>query len=171
MARNTLLKLINFMLFQAGWFAGVLLANAWALLVALAVLGFHLTVVSPQPAQEGRFILLGVVVGTLLDGLWFRLGILQDAAGSPWTPMWLVAIWIVFMTTLAHSLAWMHRPAWLPFIFAPIAGPFAYYAAAQLGAVDLPDLVMSLAALGVGWGVIFPLLMWLQRRYFRETLT
>lgn len=170
MTRDTALKVINFILFQVGWLAGVLLTNPWALSVALGILVFHLAVVSNHPWSEGRFILLGVVLGSLLDGLWFRTGVLQDSAGSAWTPLWLVAIWAMFMTTLAHSLAWMHQRIWLPLVFAPVAGPMAYYAASRLGAVNLPDIGLSLLALAVGWGFIFPLLMAIQRRYFRETL-
>ncbi|MFL1405184.1 DUF2878 domain-containing protein [Marinobacter sp. M1N3S26] len=170
MSRDTAFKLVNFLLFQAGWLAGVILTNPWAVAIAVAIVAFHLAVVSDHARAEGRFILLGVVLGSLLDGLWFRTGILQDSAGSAWTPLWLVAIWAMFMTTLAHSLAWMHQRTWLPLIFAPVAGPMAYYAASRLGAVDMPDPGLTLAVLALGWGVIFPLLMSIQRRYFRETL-
>lgn len=171
MSSATTLKLINFLLFQAGWLACVLLTNNWALLIAACVLAFHLTVVSARPAPEARFILLGIVLGSLVDGLWFRSGVMQDGSGSAWTPLWLMAIWALFMTTLAHSLAWMHQKMWLPFVLAPVAGPFAYLAASKLNAVTLPEGTLSLAALAVGWLVVFPLLVSIQKRYFPETLT
>lgn len=158
-----LLSLINFVLFQAGWLACVLLANNWALVIGASILAFHLSFISARPGAEARFILLGVVLGTLLDGLWFQTGVLSDQHGSAWTPVWLVSIWALFMTTLAHSLAWMHQRVWLPFALAPIAGPFAYFAASQLDAVTLPLGPVSLLALAVGWLVIFPLLMIIQR--------
>jgi hypothetical protein len=171
MSSATALKLLNFLLFQAGWLVCVLLTNSWAVLIATGIVAFHLAVVSARPAAEARFILLGVVLGSLVDGLWFRTGVMQDGIGSSWTPLWLVAIWALFMTTLAHSLNWMHERIWLPFLLAPIAGPFAYLAASKLDAVMLPEGAMSLAALAVGWVVVFPLLMAIQKRYFPETLT
>lgn len=171
MPTATTLKLVNFLLFQAGWLACVMLTNIWAVLIAIGIVAFHLTVVSARPAAEARFILLGVVLGSLLDGLWFRAGVMQDGIGSAWTPLWLVAIWALFMTTLAHSLAWMHQRIWLPFVLAPVAGPFAYLAASKLDAVTLPEGMVSLAALAVGWVIVFPLLMGMQKRYFPETLT
>lgn len=171
MSSSPALKLINFLLFQAGWLACVLLTNGWAVVTALLLVGFHLGIVSRQPAAEARFILLGVVLGSLLDSLWFQTGVMADGAGSHWTPLWLMAVWALFLTTLAHSLAWMHQQVWLPYVLAPIAGPFAYYAASQLDAVALPLGALSLLALAGGWLVVFPLLMTIQKRYFRETLT
>lgn len=170
MASANTLKVVNFLLFQAGWLACVLLANSWAVAVAIGIVAFHLAVVSARPGVEARFILLGVVLGTLLDGLWFQTGIIEDGAGSSWTPLWLMAIWALFMTTLAHSLAWMHQRIWLPIVLAPVAGPFAYLAASKLGAVSLPGGAVSLGALALGWLIIFPLLMVIQRRRFAETL-
>lgn len=170
MTSATTFKVVNFLLFQAGWLACVLLANAWVVVIAIGVVAFHLAVVSTRPGAEARFILLGVILGTLLDGLWFQTGVIQDGAGSTWTPLWLMAIWALFMTTLAHSLAWMHQRLWLPFVLAPVAGPFAYLAASKLDAVTLPGGAVSLAALAIGWLVIFPLLMAIQKRRFAETL-
>ena len=170
MSSDTLLKLTNFLLFQVGWLACVLLTNYWALLVAAVILAVHLKVISTRPRSEARFILLGIVLGSLLDGLWFRFGVLADSAGTAWTPLWLAAIWALFMTTLSHSLVWMHQRAWLPFVLTPVAGPFAYFAASQLDAVSLPMGPTSLVALAVGWLVIFPLLMTIQKLHFPETL-
>lgn len=171
MSRDTLRKLANFLLFQGGWLACVLLADWTAVAIVVAIVLLHLAVISVRPAAELRFILLGLVLGSLLDGLWFRTGVLADDAGSLWTPPWLVAIWALFLTTLAHSLAWMHARLWLPFVLAPVAGPVAYVSASALGAVSLPAPVWSVPALAAGWLLIFPLLMAIQRRWFRETLT
>ncbi|SFR45580.1 Protein of unknown function [Marinobacter daqiaonensis] len=171
MARDTTLKVINFLLFQAGWFLCVWLTNWIAVVISLVIVMVHLTVISRRPWPELRFILLGVVLGTLLDGLWFQTGILRDASGSVWTPPWLMAIWALFLTTPGHSLVWMQERLWLPFVLAPVAGPFAYFAANRLDAISFPHFTESLVALALGWLLIFPLLLWLQRHFFRETMT
>ncbi len=44
-----------------------------------------------------------------------------------------------------------------------IGGPLAYFAGNRLGAVDMPDTMMALVALALGWSIIMPLLMSLSR--------
>lgn len=161
---------VNFVLFQAGWLGCVLYPAMLTALAAFALVAVHLALVSRNWRREWEFILLGTVLGSLLDGLWFRTGIMTDTSGAAviWTPVWLVGVWAVFMTTLAHSLSWMARKTWLPYVLAPLAGPFAYWSASRLGAVSLPDPAVSLVALGVGWLVIFPLLMHIRQRFYPE---
>lgn len=167
---STARNVVNFVLFQTGWFLCVVFPGLLTAAVALGLVALHLILVSQHAAREWQFILLGTVLGTLLDGLWFRTGIMADTSGAAmiWTPVWLVGVWAVFMTTLAHSLSWMGQRAWFPFVFAPVAGPFAYWSASKLGAVSLPDLPISLIALAVGWLVIFPLLLHIRQRFYPE---
>ncbi|WP_404362492.1 DUF2878 domain-containing protein [Marinobacter sp.] len=162
-------NLTNFLIFQAGWLACVIWPGMETAALALAIVAVHLLLISQKPAREWQFILLGTVLGSLLDGIWFQTGVMKDASGTlVWTPVWLIGVWAVFLTTLSHSLSWMGKRAWLPFVLAPIAGPFAYWSASQLGAVVLPELVPSLLALALGWLVIFPLLMHIKHRFFPE---
>lgn len=161
-------NLINFLLFQGAWLLCVLFPGVAAAAVALVLVLVHLMLVSQAPASEFRFIVAGTVLGSLVDGIWFRTGIMTDAVGSLWTPVWLVGIWAMFMTTLAHSLSWMRRHWLLPLLLAPIAGPFAYWSASQLGAVHFPDLSLALIALAVGWLTVFPLLLFIRQRFYPE---
>ncbi|BES71263.1 DUF2878 domain-containing protein [Marinobacter nanhaiticus D15-8W] len=165
LARNV----TNFILFQVGWLTCVIFPGYTAVAVAGGIVVIHLVLVSQRPGREIQFILLGTLLGSLLDGLWFKLGVLiEPGAGPHWTPAWLVGLWAVFMTTLAHSLAWMGRTVWLPFVLAPVAGPFAYWSATRIGPIVFPDLLVSLIALAVGWALLFPLLMQMKHHYFRE---
>ena len=167
---STARNLVNFVLFQTGWFLCVAFPGLLTAMVAFGLVAVHLVLISKHATREWQFILLGTVLGTLLDGLWFRAGIMADTSGAAvvWTPVWLVGVWAVFMTTLAHSLSWMGQKPWFPFVFAPVAGPFAYWSASKLGAVTLPDLPVSLVALAAGWLVIFPLLMHIRQRFYPE---
>ena len=164
-ARNVL----NFVVFQTGWLICILYPGLAAAGLVLAFLVLHFVLVSQKRMSELQFIGLGTVLGAALDLLWFRTGILASADGEVFlTPPWLVAIWAIFMTTLNHSLSWIGRKTWLPFVLAPMAGPFAYWSAAQLGAVTLPALIPSLTALAVGWLVMFPLLLFLRKSLYPE---
>lgn len=166
-ARN----LLNFVLFQVGWFLCVVYPGILSALAAMVLVILHLMLVSQRPAKELQFVLLGTVLGSLIDSLWFHLDVMSSRTGTAlWAPLWLVGIWALFMTTLTHSLSWVGRRVWLPFVLAPIAGPFAYWSASRLGAVSLPDLTVSLPALALGWMVSFPLMMHIRRRYFADLL-
>lgn len=166
---ETARNILNFIFFQIGWFACVVYPDLIGPAVALSFLVIHFVLVSQNRLTELQFIALGTVLGSLLDGLWLNTGVLDNGSDAlVITPLWLVAIWATFMTTLSHSLNWISRKVWLAFVFAPIAGPFAYWSASRLGAVALPDLALSLAALAIGWLLVFPLLLFTRKSLYPE---
>ena len=168
-ASETARNVLNFLLFQAGWFACVLYPGLIGAGIVLLFLVMHFVLVSQNRMTELQFVGLGTVVGSVLDGIWFRTGVLDDGTGQVLlTPPWLVAMWAIFMTTLSHSLDWISKKAWLPFVLAPVAGPFAYWSASHLGAVHLPELIPSLIALALGWLIIFPLLLFARKTLYPE---
>ena len=153
-------NILNFVMFELGWLACVLLPQAWALAIVAVFMVLHFTLVSQHKLDELQFIALGTLAGSALDGLWLRTGILADTSGAAFiTPPWLIALWAIFMTTLNHSLKWLGRNQLVMLLTVPIAGPFAYWSASALGAVTLPSLLPSLLALAVGWLVLFPALL------------
>ena len=166
---ETTRNILNFIVFQIGWLVCVLYPGVTAVATVLAFLVVHFALVSQHRFSELQFIGLGTVLGAALDLLWFRTGVLASSEGEILlTPPWLVALWAIFMTTLNHSLGWIGRKSWLPFVLAPLAGPFAYWSASQLGAVSLPALLPSLVALAIGWFIVFPLLLFLRNSLYPE---
>ncbi|MGC8118975.1 DUF2878 domain-containing protein [Marinobacter sp. VGCF2001] len=163
-------NVLNFVLFQTGWLVCVLYPGLAAAGLVLAFLVLHFVLVSQKPGVELQFIGFGVVLGGLMDTLWFRTGVLALDSGQEVlaAPPWLIAIWIIFMTTLCHSLHWIGQRPWLPWVLAPIAGPFAYWSASQLGIVALPELSVSLLAMAAGWMALFPLLLFIRRHLYPE---
>ncbi|OZB03769.1 MAG: hypothetical protein B7X58_15265 [Marinobacter sp. 34-60-7] len=169
-ASETTRNIVNFVLFQVGWFVCVAYPGLAAAGLAVVFLCLHMALVSQYRMAELQFIGFGVVLGSLMDTLWFRTDVLNLIGNEDVlvAPPWLVAIWIVFMTTLCHSLNWVSKKAWLPWVLAPFAGPFAYWSASKLGIVTLPDLWISLAAMAVGWMLLFPLLLFVRRSLYSE---
>lgn len=173
---RTALNTLNFINFQIGWFVCVLYPVWQAAGVVLVLLMLHFSLVSQHRLAELKFILLGTVAGAALDLLWLRSGVLADGvmvdgvtvdSYLSWLPpWWLIALWAIFMSTLSHSLNWISQYRWLPYLFAPIAGPFTYWSASKLGAVSLPHPISSLLVLALGWLVIFPLLLHLRKSCF-----
>lgn len=153
--------LLNAGLFQLGWFACVFGASQpWLLLIALACLAAHLRWVA-QAAEELRALLKVGACGWVLDSLLMHLGIFdfEQAGGNGWVlPLWLAGLWLLFASTLRHSLQWTARPWWLGSLLAAIGGPLSYLGGAKLAGVGLPLGVWpSLLLLAAIWAILLPL--------------
>ncbi len=163
--------LVNFVTFQIGWFAAVLggAANlAWVgTLIVLAIVAAHLLRI-PNPRGELMLITIVTAIGTLWESLlvalgltWYPHGTLVDGTA----PYWIVAMWMLFATTLNVSMRWMRGRLWLAALAGAVFGPLAFYAGSRLGGVGFPDFGEAMIALALGWAALMPLLMLLARRF------
>ena len=155
--------LLNFVLFQIGWFACLLLDNLLPLVVTAAILGLHFfVIVSPTHRRDEALLLLKVLcVGLLLEWVYLRMGVLVNLDGTVLPSLWLLMIWVLFGSTFRYSLAWIRNYVWLASLFASVAAPLSYYAGANLNdSVTLGDsLLISLGFIAVSWALVFPVLM------------
>ena len=163
--------IINFVLFQIGWFASVLGAAKqlpWLGVIVVAVIvAWHL-LQAKQVKPELVLLVLALLIGGLFDQLMLINGLISYQAHG-WSisllPAWILALWAVFVTVLNVSLRWM-RGKWLvAILFGAIGGPLAYMGAEKLGAVTLNALPMSYVALSVGWAILTPLLLKISEKY------
>lgn len=154
---------LNIGLFQAGWFACLLLPLGWSFLMVIGALVLHFSILVPASQRGSESLLIGsvLILGVLIECfyLWSRALILVD--GSTFPPIWLLFIWVLFATTFRHSLAWLRPKLWLAAIFAGVAAPISYLAGANLNAsVSLNDSAwFSLLVIGLSWAIAFPLMM------------
>jgi len=163
--------LANAIVFQIGWFASILSAAnrmpGIAALAALAVVALHLAM-AREPRVEAKLVAAAALIGALWENSlslagWtgFTGGVL--IAGT--APLWMVAQWMMFATTLNLSLAWMKNRLALAAALAAVGSPFSYMAGEKLGAIQLPDRDAAIIALAIGWALLAPLLLWLARRW------
>ena len=102
-------KIVNFVLFQIGWFACVIGAGKqmpWlGVIVVLAVITWHLSQAS-QPKLELILLLVAVIIGGIYDQL-MQSSTLLVYQSHGWSesivPAWILALWAVFVTTLNVS--------------------------------------------------------------------
>lgn len=160
-------KILNFALFQAGWFACVLGGANGRPLAAVAaaglVIGASLWWFSADRMSDVRLFLVVTLIGFCVDTVHLRFGVFA-LTGAPrfphLCPLWLVALWAMFGTTLRGSLSWLADRYWLAALLGAVAGSLSYLGGAKLGAVTLhPNRAFSMAALAVGWAVVMPLLV------------
>jgi hypothetical protein len=161
---------LNFIAFQAAWFACVLGgANDRALagtMVVAAVIGLHLAL-AQRPLPEALLIAVAALIGLVWDSGLVALGLMSYPTGNfapGLAPYWIVAMWALFATSLNLSMAWLKDRAWLAALFGAVGGPLAYLAGERLGGLQMPDPVLALAAQALGWAVLLPVLTRLAMR-------
>ena len=163
--------LANFITFQLGWFAVVLgAAQGWpwaGSAAAVAIVAWHLWR-TLRPRAELVLVLIAAAIGAVWDSVLAALGLLVFPNGvlvAGTAPHWMIALWMLFATTLNMSLGWLKRRLALAAVFGAVGGPLAYLAGAKLGALAMPQPVLALAALALGWALLTPLLFAVARRY------
>ncbi len=161
--------ILNFVLFQAGWFACVLGGAQDLPVVAIAaaslVIGVSLYGFSADRLSDLRLLWMVALIGFCVDSINLWLGVFA-LIGTPrfphLCPVWLVALWAVFGTTLRGSLHWLRGRYGLSALLGAVGGSLSYVGGAKLGAVTMPsDHMFSVVVLALVWAVVVPLLIWL----------
>ena len=157
---------VNFVAFQAGWFACVLGAahgHPWLGSIAvLLVFALHLAL-APDPWAQVRLALVAVAIGFVLETALLASGVARYAEPGPYPvlpPVWILAMWVLLATLLDSSLAWLQKRLWLAVLFAGVGAPMSYAGGARLGGMEIAEpLWRSFAVMGVLWAVAFPALL------------
>jgi hypothetical protein len=161
--------LINFIGFQIGWFACVIgAAQGYTLLpvlCALSIVVFHLY--RNTTYVELYIIVVACVIGFVWETLlvnsgWLSYSVTGDSILV--APVWLVAMWALFATTINHSMAWLRSRWVLASLMGAVFGPLAFIAGENLGAVQFIDRHLALLALALGWALLMPLLLWIAKK-------
>ena len=160
---------VNLLGYQSGWFVTVIGANhgrtwpAWA--AAGLLCGGHMAT-SDRRGLDVRLGLSAALLGTLLDGLWASSGLLRYSPAMPAVPLlgcplWILALWIAFSTTVSRSLGWLRGRIGMAALLGAVGGPLAYWGAARgWGVVAFSTPAWeAVLALGAGWGMALGILV------------
>ncbi len=150
-------SLQNLVLFKAGWLACVFLAAvgkpALATLAVAAVVAIHLYR-SPGPVKESAFLLCAGLIGLTWETFMVQAGLIEYPASSAtggWAPYWIVAMWVLFATTVNHGFSWLKRHWMLTVVFGLVGGPMAFLGGAAMGAAQFSNTAVSITVIGIGW--------------------
>lgn len=158
--------ILNFVLFQISWWVCILAGAAGLNSPAVLMTAFFLLIhwrFYEWLGVDLKLIFAGLVVGLVLDSSWSALGWIGYSAQdfAPLPPWWIFCLWINFMLTLNHSLAWM-LPRWrFAALCSAVASPLSYYAAAKFSAVVWLQPVQAGFAVSLSWAVVVPLFIFL----------
>lgn len=144
---------VNAVLFQIGWFTCVLERSWIAVGVTALILLVHGLYVR-APRWEWLAVGLITCAGITQDVVLIQLDVLRFDT-HPWPPLWMLCMWLLFATTLNHSMRWLADRWWLASLLGAIAGPLSYLAGERLGAVSVNHDRLPILALA--WAIALPL--------------
>ena len=164
-------SLLQFVVFQAFWFAAVLgAARGQVWLGALALVPYLVWMLwrERERAQLAARWLAAGALGSLADCGLAALGLLAYPTTPAAWPAWLVppfiaSLWIAFATLPHVSLAWL---APRPSLAVALGGPSSFAAGVRAGAVGYGESILSTnLALAIEYAIATPLLLrWLSPR-------
>ena len=164
---GTMRALINITAFQTAWFASVLgAAQGFFWMGPLAVtlgLALHLGL-QPERLKELSLAMAAGALGFFFDSGLIAFGVfapVRDWMPAPFSPLWMVFLWINFATLLNGSLRWLHGRYHLAAVLGAVGGPAAYYGGAQMGAMTALPGMGNLLVLALAWSIAVPLMLWM----------
>lgn len=162
---------INAVVSQMAWFAAVLSAARglpWlGVLAVAAAVAWHLAK-ARQPAREIGLVALALVTGAVFETLLVQAGLLRFEGGAMLAgtaPVWMVALWANFATTLNVSLRALRSRLLAAALLGAIGAPLAYFGGQKLGAVQFLQPGSALVVIAAGWAVLTPVLFLAARRF------
>jgi hypothetical protein len=159
---------VNFLLYQAGWWACVLGAAhgqvLWGPVVTVFALAAHFAWVSRRRAREALLVTVTGCVGAAVELVFMANDVYRLASPAPGivaAGLWAAALWAMFAATFDGMLRWLHGRYGLAAALGAVGGPLAFLGGQALGAVVLnPAVTAGLLPLAVVWAVLPPLLLW-----------
>ena len=158
-------RLLNWFLFQVGWFACILGAAHdrpfVGPLAAAVLLALEFFFVSDRKRSATLIVAVGGI-GTAIDTFLGLIGVFSfknELLPTWFCPLWLTALWMIFASTLPVSLKPLSGRPWISAPLGAFVGPISYYAGAAFGALEVSHRLGDLIILAVLWGLALPLLM------------
>lgn len=167
--------IVNIIALNIVWFAAVLGAAQGLFWLGPAALLLSLAVQFKDDLKNStliKFLLSTALVGTIADSLMIMLGAISFECCSVLPqnyPMWMLALWLSFATTLFSSLSWIRNKLALGSILGCLGGASAYYGGYKLGALGMAnDIQNALLIIGMSWAIAMPILQKIHLRLFPQ---
>lgn len=154
----------NLGLFKIGWLAIVFSAAAanpvLGTAAAVAIVLIHLAAVK-RSWNEVLLLLGAASLGFAWETLLVNAGLVSYPAALTETlaPYWIVALWMLFATTLNVGMRWLQNNVFITAIAGAISGPLSFFGGQKAGAVVIHE--GGLLALSIGWAVLLPTITFL----------
>lgn len=153
--------ILNLIAFQVGWWSTMLLASngqpVWAALPGVVVFVLHAVLRKAHPVRTIS-LLMAAGLGYLADQIMSLTGVLGFAPAllpAGWAPLWVLGLWLGFVTTLDGVFAFLKSSHAFAAVAGAVSGPLAYAAGTALG-VNTVSGVVGYLILAAAWaGALF----------------
>tara|TARA_Y200000002_G_scaffold102827_1_gene83494 strand:- start:3900 stop:4436 length:537 start_codon:yes stop_codon:yes gene_type:complete len=156
---TTLSKIINFILFQAGWWTAVVgqYPNRWLTITSLALIN------GITFGGRRRLFVIFIIglIGIIHDQTLYYAGLFIFSENTLLLPLWFASIWWIFISTFHLSLGFTQGlPRWIQSVFGAIGGSVSYGFGTQIAGVGVPvDFNSQLIIHACDFAILFPLLI------------
>ena len=159
---------INFMLFQVGWFVtviGVANRSEWIAISSVFIILFVHLYMARDRLTEMFLVIAAGSMGFIADSILISTGLFSTLGkiGLQGTaPLWLVCLWMLFAITINYSLRWLKRRYVTAMVMGIIFAPLAYVAGDKFGVLSFSaeySLYFILLIIGIVWAVVTPSLL------------
>jgi hypothetical protein len=174
-------KIFNAIGFQIGWVVCVSKTNLFGLTFTIAFLIIHLFLIRLYSREfflkkEIYWILIILIIGFLIEMLFFSLGVLHTDIKTPYltyfiiSPPWIICLWLLFATALRTSLSFLFNRPWLAYLATAIMAPCSYLAGSHLNTqVDInKPIILSLAIISMVWVCALWVFTHIKHFYFED---
>ena len=158
--------LINFIGFQAAWFACALGVPSnhpeWIVLICSIFLGYHFYICQ-NSFKELELVVkvcaLGLIVDSVLNVFNFvSFGLSYPEPFMHIQPWWMLLLWACFASTLNISFKWLKNKYKLASILGAISAPLSYLGGEKFNALALHG-TQSWIAIAVVWAIAMPIMV------------
>jgi hypothetical protein len=162
--------IINLAVFKAAWIAVVVNAAVGVPVVGVVAVAIAVWVhlrSCDNVKSEIQLLLVAAAMGFAWESTLVLSGLLNYPTGNVlpgMAPYWIVAMWVLFATTINVGLRWLRRNRAVAATAGAIGGPMGFLAGAGMGAVELTSPVIALLCIGIGWAALLPLLVHIAMR-------
>lgn len=144
-------KLVNFLLFLAGWWTALLFGNASALIALFLVLMLHFMLW--RDVRDIFLILSFIFIGFGVEWAFMAVDVQDYRSNLP--PAWSICIWAMLATVMRYSLS---RLMYRPFVAALVGfvtAPAFYFNSVHFGPADWGRPVWQcLLAIALVWSLL-----------------
>lgn len=153
--------------FYLGWFGCVYFAK-WDLsiytLIFPAIPFCYFAKIKLFKSKEIKLLIGAVIMGIAFDSLMHSLGLIQFSDhNSAGIPIWLVSMWLLFISIFPLSQALFKSKLWLAGILAAVFGPLSYLSGEAFDVLLFTSL-FPILIYALFWGFYFPTMIFLYRK-------
>lgn len=130
-------------------------------LVVVGILLYHF-LVSKEKKSDLILCVTLAVLGTVVDSLYIAVGMISYQGGyfsfPNIAPLWIVSLWVLYGTSVNHSLKWMRCNVFVAAILGAGGAISSYLVGLKIGAVKfLWEEDLALTVIGIIWAIVVPL--------------